>query len=221
MFRFTLRGKVAAMEHTSLDEIKNLMARSSRFLSLSGLGGIFSGVIALLGAAAAWYRTQQSEWIKRTATTDVGAAPIVDVDWSVALFLAADAALVLVLSIAAAYYFTAKRARRLGQPLWGPYSGHLLRHLLVPLLVGTAFCAVLFNYDLIGFIAPATLVFYGLALFSASKFTHGEVAYLGLTEMLLGIVALLFYGQGLLFWALGFGAAHIVYGFWMYARHER
>ncbi|MDO8951520.1 MAG: hypothetical protein Q7U86_02785, partial [Draconibacterium sp.] len=38
-----------------LQTIRDIMERSSKFLSLSGLAGIFAGVCALLGAAIAWF----------------------------------------------------------------------------------------------------------------------------------------------------------------------
>ena len=38
-----------------LQTIREIMERSSKFLSLSGLSGIFAGVCALTGAAIAWF----------------------------------------------------------------------------------------------------------------------------------------------------------------------
>ena len=38
-----------------LQAIREIMERSSKFLSLSGLSGIFAGVCALIGAAIAWF----------------------------------------------------------------------------------------------------------------------------------------------------------------------
>jgi hypothetical protein len=65
------------------------------------------------------------------------------------------------------------------------------------------------------------LIFYGLSLVNAGKFTFSEIHYLGLTEIVLGILAGIFINHGLLFWTLGFGLMHIVYGTVMYYRHER
>jgi len=65
------------------------------------------------------------------------------------------------------------------------------------------------------------LIFYGLSLVNAGKFTFGEIHYLGLTEIFLGILAGLYLQHGLLFWTIGFGLMHIIYGTVMYYRHEK
>ncbi len=93
--------------------------------------------------------------------------------------------------------------------------------MLVPLGAGGLFCLALFHYGLPGLVAPATLIFYGLALFNAGKFTLDEVRWLGLCELALGLVSLLWLEAGLLFWAIGFGVMHILYGGVMYIRYER
>jgi hypothetical protein len=94
-------------------------------------------------------------------------------------------------------------------------------NLFIPLFVGGVFCMILLSHHLIYLIAPTTLLFYGLALFNAGKYTLKEVRYLGLTEMLLGLFASYYAGYGLLFWALGFGILHIIYGTVMYFKYER
>lgn len=69
--------------------------------------------------------------------------------------------------------------------------------------------------------APATLVFYGLALLNASKYTLSDIRYLGLLEIVTGLMATFFIEYGLLFWAFGFGLLHIVYGIFMYYKYEK
>jgi len=204
-----------------LRDIKSLMERSSRFISLSGLAGVFSGLFALFGAAAAYWRVNLAPWALRDTDTPFGTGRIVHIDSGVAWFLALDGLLVLLASILVSYYFTKRKADRKQQPLWGAYSRHMLVNLSVPLVTGGIFCLVLFYHGLIGLIAPATLVFYGLALMNAGRFSLEEISYLGLSEIILGLVCLIFLGYGLIFWALGFGVLHIVYGILMYVRHDR
>lgn len=204
-----------------LRDIKSLMERSSRFISLSGLAGVFSGLFALFGAAAAYWRVNLAPWALRDTDTPFGTGRIVHIDSGVAWFLALDGLLVLLASILVSYYFTKRKADRKQQPLWGVYSRHMLVNLSVPLVTGGIFCLVLFYHGLIGLIAPATLVFYGLALMNAGRFSLEEISYLGLSEIILGLVCLIFLGYGLIFWALGFGVLHIVYGILMYVRHDR
>ncbi len=205
----------------ALKDIKSLMERSSRFISLSGLAGVFSGVFALLGAAAAYWRVNMAPWALRDSDTPFGTGRIVDIDSNVALFLAIDALIVLLASIAVSYYFTKRKAKLKQQPLWGTYSKHLLINLSIPLVTGGLFCLVLFAHGLIGLIAPTTLIFYGLALVNAGRFSLEEISYLGLSEIALGLLSFMLLGFGLVFWTIGFGVLHIVYGILMYYRHDR
>jgi hypothetical protein len=64
-------------------------------------------------------------------------------------------------------------------------------------------------------------VFYGLALVNASKYTLTDIRYLGITEIILGILNIFFLRRGLYFWALGFGVLHIIYGLVMWWKYER
>jgi hypothetical protein len=205
----------------TLKDIKSLMERSSRFISLSGLSGVFSGTLALIGAYLAHWKTNQGPWIQRAQDTDFGTGEIVSIDWSVVWFLSIDALLVFILSMFVGYYFSRQKALRKGQPLWGTYSKQFLINLSLPLVTGGIFCMILFYHGLIGLIAPASLVFYGLALLNGGKFSFEEISYLGMSEIALGLAGLVFKGQGLLFWAIGFGVLHIVYGILMYIRHDR
>jgi hypothetical protein len=205
----------------TLKDIKSMMERSSRFISLSGLSGVFSGTLALVGAYLAHWKTNQGPWIKRAQDTDFGTGEIISIDWSVVWFLAIDAILVFSLSLLVAYFFSRKKAIKKGQPLWGNYSRQFLLNPSLPLLTGGVFCVILFYHGLIGLIAPASLIFYGLALLNGGKFSFEEISYLGMSEIVLGFAGLLLKGQGLLFWALGFGVLHIVYGILMYWRHDR
>jgi len=216
---FTMDENKASLE--ALQDIRSMMERSSRFISLSGLAGVFSGTFALIGAAVAHWVTNQGIWIQRAQDTEFGTGEILNIDWSVELLLCADAVLEFVASIAVAYYFSRQKAQKKGQPLWGAYSKQFLINLSLPLATGAVFCLILFSQGLIGLIAPSLLIFYGLALLNGGKFSFEEISYLGVSEIALGLIALVFKGQGLLFWAAGFGGLHILYGILMYLRHDR
>ena len=88
-------------------------------------------------------------------------------------------------------------------------------------MVVCLFCLVLLYHGIIGLVAPATLIFYGLALLNASKYTFNDIRYLGICEIVLGLLGSLFIGYGLIFWAIGFGVLHIIYGAVMYFKYER
>ena len=136
-------------------------------------------------------------------------------------FLALDALLVLVFAVLGAVYFSFLKAKKAGQKLWSNSTKHLLVYFLIPLLTGGIFVLILVFQQKLELIAPIMLIFYGLSLVNAGKFTFGEIHYLGLTEIILGLLAVIFVQQGLLLWTLGFGVMHVVYGSVMYFRHER
>lgn len=203
-----------------LGHIRGLMDRSTRFLSLSGLSGVVAGAVALGGAGLAQYHMKAA----LGPTTDVltyGTGQGYTTADELLLTLIADAVVVLFAALLGAFWFTWRRSRRTEQRLWDASARRLMINMLVPLSVGGIFCLTLFYYGLPGLVAPATLVFYGLALFNASKYTLDEIRWLGLSELVLGLAALFWLEAGLLFWALGFGVLHIFYGGLMYLRYER
>ena len=201
-----------------LQAIREIMERSSKFLSLSGLSGVFAGVCALIGAAVAWFFVLGSGSLHYDEfLCSVGASPFNQVSINLAII----AMIVLMSAILGAFYFSYRNAQKSAQKLWTSSTRRLLVYLFIPLVSGGIFVLILFFRNTVDLIASATLIFYGLSLVNAGKFTLGEIHYLGLTEIVLGILAGIFFNHGLLFWVLGFGVMHIIYGTVMYYRHER
>ncbi|MCD8270980.1 MAG: hypothetical protein LUD46_22860 [Parabacteroides sp.] len=95
-----------------------------------------------------------------------------------------------------------------------------LYNLGIPLVTGGIFALIFLLRGDMGMAIAMTLVFYGLALVNVSKYTLDEVHYLGLTEVILGIIAGLFTEWSLLIWTAGFGVCHIVYGTAMYLKYD-
>lgn len=200
-----------------LQTIREIMERSSKFLSLSGLSGIFAGICALAGAAIAWF-------VILDLGNPAGEGYLQSLDNSSktgsGLYLALDALLVLGLAIAGAVYFSYKKAVKAGQQIWTSLTRRVVLHMMIPLATGGILILVLVFRNNLELVAPVMLIFYGMALVSAGKFTFGEFHYLGLTEIALGLIAAVFVDQGLLLWTAGFGLMHIIYGTVMYYRHE-
>ena len=203
-----------------LAHIRGLMDRSTRFLSLSGLSGVFAGVVALVGSQLAQYHIGKALGPAADVLT-YGTGDGYTAADNLLLTLLADALMVLGVALLGAAWFTWRRSRRTGQNLWDASARRLMISMLVPLAAGGIFCLALFFYGLPGLVPPATLVFYGLSLCSASRDSLDEFRWLCLSELLLGIVALFWIEAGLMFWALGFGVLHIFYGALMYLRYER
>ena len=201
-----------------LQAIREIMERSSKFLSLSGLAGIFAGIFALTGAAVAWFIILNSGNIKYDEYMQgLGGSSTAGIRF----YLALDALLVLGFASLGAVYFSVRKARKAGQLFWSNITRRLLFHLLLPMFAGGIFSLILVYHNNLALVASVMLIFYGLALVNAGKFTFSEVHYLGLTEIVLGILAGIFINHGLLFWTIGFGLMHIMYGTVMYYRYER
>ena len=208
-------------EYTSqqqLDDIRHLMERSSRFLSLSGLSGISAGIVALVGALIAFlYLGYDSRYFNTNWYLTEKIYRIMPGKFYLLLL---DAAIILIMALSFAIFFTTRKAKRKGLKVWTHSTRLMLYNIAIPLITGGIFCLILIYHHLIFLVAPATLVFYGLALLNASKYTLPEIQWLGISELILGLVACIWTGYGLLFWALGFGILHIIYGTVMYFKYE-
>ncbi len=204
----------------ALGDIRNMMERSSRFISLSGLTGVMAGIFALAGAGMVyWYldmmpfEDKRPYYIAATQSSKWGMDYI--------SFFSLVGAIILFLAVTFGILFTVRKARKKGLPVWDAVTRRLLINLAIPLVAGGIFCFGMLFHGVVGFIAPATLIFYGLALVNASKYTLNDIRYLGYCEIALGLIALFLLGFGLEFWAIGFGILHIVYGVVMYLKYER
>lgn len=201
-----------------IDEIRNLMERSSRFISLSGLSGISAGIIALAGAIFAFFYLNFD--IRYFDIDRYFAEKYHHIYRREIIILLVDAAIVLFLAIASAIFFTTRRARRKGLKVWTQTTRLMLYNVAVPLIAGGIFCIILLDYKLVFLVAPSTLLFYGLALLNGSKYTLPEIQWLGISEIILGLISFVFPGYAIIFWAVGFGLLHIIYGSVMYFRYE-
>lgn len=201
-----------------LSAIRNMMERSSKFLSLSGLSGIFAGCCAIAGAAVAYFGILRAGAVSYEDYMQ-SLNKVSNLDIRVRLFLVA--LVVLVLALGGSLFFSLRKARRQKMTMWNTTTRRVLLHLFIPLIAGGLFSLLLVWRNDTDLVAPVTLIFYGLALVNAGKFTFGEIHYLGLCEIVLGLLAGLFIHYGLLFWTVGFGILHIVYGLTMYLKYER
>lgn len=208
-----------------LKDIKQMMDKSSRFISLSGWSGVAAGSCALVGAWFAYqvigskHHIAYGNLIKTSRTYDYGTpSTIIDLMGSRLFYIAIFtflAALIL------AFIFTYARSAKTKTPLWGSSARRLMINVSIPMIVGGIYLLRLVQNGTFGFIAPGCLIFYGLALVNGSKYTVGEVRFLGYGQILLGLINCWFLGWGLYFWALGFGVLHIVYGIIMWFKYER
>ena len=198
----------------AIQDIRLMMKKSTRFLSLSGLSGVFAGIYALIGAyfANRFYNVNY----KNVFIYDAKSMLV-----SLYTIFVVIALSVLILSIITAYYFSNKKAKQNGQTLFDHAAIRVLINLCIPLITGGVFCIALLYDDSIVYIAPAMLLFYGVSLINASKYTYEDIRYLGLCEIVLGLINAFNLGNGLLYWSIGFGVLHIVYVGAMWYKYER
>jgi hypothetical protein len=196
-------------------EIRSIMERSTKFLSLSGFAGIGAGVVALVGAWAAWVMLCADKVALTYDTTASDLQP----DTRISLVLLAVVVLAAALGIS--WFFSRRIIRKHAHPVSGTVMRQLVLSLSVPILVGGIMTLLLFYHGPLWTVVPSMLLFYGLGIFSAGSFTFGEVRTLGLIEILLGINAALLPEFGLYLWGAGFGVLHIVYGVLFFRKYRQ
>jgi predicted lysophospholipase L1 biosynthesis ABC-type transport system permease subunit len=201
----------------ALKGIRTLMERSSLFLSLSGLSGIIIGMIAIAGMTFVYltYGIQPLNAVNDMFILDL------EQRQSFYGFLFIVLLVVLVLSLGVGVVFAIRNARKQHLPIWDSTAKRLLINMFIPLIAGGMFCLILFYHGNMHLTLPSTLIFYGLALLNASKYTINDIRYLGILEVIVGLLATFFIDQAMLLWTIGFGMLHIVYGTAIYFKYER
>ena len=198
-----------------ISEIRSMMERSSRFLSLSGLSGVMAGIYALAGALVAYLVFGfNPDSVTYTITSESGSPANI----SNVIFVAL---VILALALGTVIYLSRRNAGKRGEKIWSTTTRRLLANMMVPLSAGGILIVILIMNNLAGLAAPVSMIFYGLALFTASKMTFEEVKLMGVIQIFLGLVAASFIQYSLIIWALGFGVVNIVYGIFMHYKYER
>ncbi len=196
-----------------LSHIRSMMERSSRFISLSGLSGVFAGLSALIGGLYVYLLFKDSGLDYFDGEHKLYSVDLV----SELVFIAL---IILLFALTFGIFFTIRKSKKYNLPIWTRATKNMLVNLAIPLLVGGLFCLALLYHQMYVLIAPATLLFYGLALINAEKYTFSDIKYLGFCELALGCLSLFFLGYGLVFWIIGFGILHILYGLIVFRKYK-
>ncbi|MFC3333928.1 hypothetical protein [Flavobacterium palustre] len=192
--------------------IRSMMERSSRFISLSGLSGVFAGITALIGGGFAFQLLEANGIDCLNGKAEYSAELIQQ--------LIIIAVAILLLALFFGILFTVRKSRKNNLAIWTATTKKMLLGLFVPLLAGGLFCIALIYHGMFVLVAPATLIFYGLALINAGHYTFSDIKYLGFSEVVLGCIAMFFLGSGFVFWMLGFGVLHIFYGLLLFKKYK-
>ena len=189
-------------------EIRSMMERSSKFLSLSGWAGIMAGIYSITGAWIVYtyfgFNPDQIYYSTPELTS--------------VIILALG---ILVIALVTAIYFSWSKANKKGEKIWNVTSRRLLASMAVPLSAGGVLIILLLMKGMIGLVPALMLLFYGLALYNAGNYTITEVKLMGFVQILLALISAWFVEYGLILWATGFGLVHLIYGIYMYFRYER
>ncbi|MCS3530841.1 hypothetical protein [Chryseobacterium sp. JUb7] len=199
--------------HEDLLHIRSMMERSSRFISLSGLSGVVAGLAAIIGAVYVYFVFEREGISYFDGDRNIFGPSLVKE-------LVLIGTCILVVAVLSGYIFTANKSKKKGLKIWDATTKRLLATFAIPLVTGGFVCLGLLYHHLFVMISPATLIFYGLALVSAERYTLTDIKYLGYCQIVLGLISLFFLGWGLLFWTIGFGVLHIVYGMIMHKKYK-
>lgn len=192
----------------NIAEIRSMMERSSKFLSLSGLAGILAGVYALVGAWVAY------SYFGFNPTEIFYSSP----NLSQTILIAFG---VLILALISSILLSQKKATQKDERIWNATSRSLLTSMSIPFFTGGVLILILITKELIGLVIPSMLIFYGLTLYNAGNYTIKEVRIMGFVQIVLGLLSAWFIMYSLVFWVIGFGVVHFIYGFYMHFIYDR
>ena len=205
-----------------ISSIKEMMEKSSKFSSLSGISIFFTGLFAIIGAVVIYFDvsfTFINQEISYSQLINKNGNPN-DLFLKVKLLIYI-ASIILFLSLLVLYLSAKSKAKKEEVNLFTPSFGRTLISLFIPVLSGGVFSLFLIHHGLYGLVAPATLIFYGLGLINASNHSYDELEKLGYLELFLGISASYFMGTGLIFWVVGFGFGHVFFGGYLHYKYDK
>lgn len=200
-----------------LSEIRSMMEKASKFISLSGLAGVLAGIYAIIGAGVAyWY----FYIFLPGAETPIFMQSVGFEDSSI-IFLLLLAFCIFLLAFTTAVILTTKNSKKKKLSIWDHSSKRLLLNLAIPVFAGVVFVLALLFYGIYFLVVPATIIFYGLALINGGHFTFSDIRFLGYIQLIIGFLSLFLLDYALIIWTVCFGFLHIIYGIVMYYKYER
>ena len=203
----------------AIHDIKRLMERSSRFSALSGLSGVVVGVFAIIAVLIS-YSILGISPLESVSYLNI-LAPSGVINTELMNLLAINYGITLLASFLTAIGLSKRNAIKKEEKTWDLSAKRMLINFTIPMLAGGCYCLILFTQNHTELIIPATMLFYGLGLLNASKYTVDDIKYLGVLMVVLGLLGSIFIDQALLLWGLGFGVLHIIYGSFMYFKYEK
>ena len=181
----------------TLNDIKEMMERSSKFKAISGLSIIIIGILASLVSAYIYFFL--GDYHINTPAK-----------WRTTVIIAIA---LLVVAFTTGFVMSYLKAKRLNLRFtFDTTMRRLLLNFFIPMVAGGLLCIALLTQQHYGLVSSITLIFYGLALINCSHFSYHELRYLGYAELVLGLIDCFMVDYAVLTWFLGFGVFHIIFG---------
>ena len=185
-----------------ISNIKNLMEKSSSYLALSGLSSVYTGVYCIIGATYFYYyKIETNNYSPTTAIT---------------VFVIATA-----LSLLTTIFFTQKRAKKIKEKAWSKTTLQLISTFSITFIIGSIFMLVLAFQEKYIEIIPLVPLVYGLSLIHASKHTKNILKPLGIIQIVIAFLCLLFIELSFWFYVIGFGVAHLINGLIIHYKYDK
>ena len=197
----------------SLNEIKSMMQRTSKFTSISGWSGVWVGVVGMISAWIA-YLFILTDFVNYRGVEKVLVTSDIDIKIMILGIIT------LIIACTGGFYFMIRKSVKDGTKFINPVTKRILRKFLFVLVVGGIVGLIFINNLSFAYVAPTTLLFYGLSLYTVERDTIIEIKYLAICEIILGLLAFYFIFNGLLFWFVGFGILHVIFGLWMVRKYD-
>lgn len=205
----------------NLQDIKNLMESSSRFTSLSGLSGVSAGIVAIIGSLVVSNSLGIGIFEKAQGIMDYTTSSTPSGDGKTLQFLIITALAVFTFAAISALFFAGRKARSNDAKLMGSSGRKFIFNHSLFLLTGALFSVILINYGIYFLVVPVLLMFFGMGLISASKFSFNVIRNLGIAEIALGLTLAMMPVYALLFFVIGFGVMNIIFGLIVHFNYDK
>ena len=194
----------------TLDDIREMMSKSSRFQAISGWSIVVIGLYAAVASAMAAAVIGVGDWLPCCENLQRFAVLNTPSRIRIAALIAIGLFALSLLTVFVAAIIKSKRNNL--RFAFDKRMCQMLVDFFIPLIAGGLLSMALVQQGHYGLTSSIMLLFYGLALVNCSHYTYPALRWLGYSELLIGIIDCFTMSHALLFWFLGFSVMHIVFG---------
>ena len=193
-----------------MDDIREMMSKSSRFQAISGWSIVVIGLYAAVASAMAAAVIGVGDWLPCCENLQRFAVLNTPSRIRIAALIAIGLFALSLLTVFVAAIIKSKRNNL--RFAFDKRMCQMLVDFFIPLIAGGLLSMALVQQGHYGLTSSIMLLFYGLALVNCSHYTYPALRWLGYSELLIGIIDCFTMSHALLFWFLGFSVMHILFG---------